>query len=95
MTGPVTHEQLAERLDKGDRRFGAIEEKLDALIESVDKLTATVEPIKDDISVIKEMTSGWRAVGTIGKFAKWVGSIATALAAIWLILKVSARALVQ
>ncbi|MEN9924069.1 MAG: hypothetical protein RL268_195 [Pseudomonadota bacterium] len=72
----------------------AIENKLDALIASVDSLTKTVEPIRDDISTIKEMTTGWRAVGTVGRFIKWAGGIATAFVAGWVLFKAGIKALV-
>jgi hypothetical protein len=92
--GMTTHEDIAARLDKGDVRFVGIENKLDALSASVESLTKTVEPIRDDISVIKEMTGGWRAIGTAGRFAKWIGGVVGAIVALWAFLKITAKAMV-
>lgn len=83
----ISHEDIAERIDASDERAGAIEKKLDALIESVDALTKIVEPIADDIFTIKEMTGGWKAIGTFGRFLKWMGGLAAAIAAIVVALK--------
>ena len=55
----VSHEDIDERLARGEGRFREIEDKLDNLIEGVAKLTATVEPIRDDISTIKELVRRW------------------------------------
>ena len=90
----VTHEDLNDRLVKGDARFCIIETKLDDLIGIVTKLTETVEPIRNDISTIKEITGGWKALGTLGQFAKWAGGIAAALGAIWIVMKAATKALI-
>lgn len=76
----VSHEDIDERLARGEGRFREIEDKLDNLIEGVAKLTATVEPIRDDISTIKEMTGGWKAIGQIGRFFKWVSGVGAGVA---------------
>jgi hypothetical protein len=89
----LTHADLAVRLDKADQRFGNIDTKLDNLIMSVNNLSDTIEPIHDDIMTIKEMTTGWRALGALGQFIKWSSGIALGIVAVWALLKAMAKGL--
>jgi hypothetical protein len=95
----ITHEDIDARvraveqsLIGGIGRFNGIEEKLDAVIDSVAQLTATVEPIRADMSTIKEMTGGWKAIGTVGRLIKWVGVIAGSITAVIALVVVTAKA---
>jgi hypothetical protein len=95
----ITHEDIDARvraveqsLIGGIGRFNGIEQKLDDVIESVAQLTATVEPIRADMSTIKEMTGGWKAIGTVGRFIKWSSGIAVAIGAFALAAKAWAMA---
>lgn len=83
----VSHEDIAEHIDASDEGAGPIEKKLDELLKRVDALAKIVEPIAGDISTIKEMTGGWEAIGTFGRFLKWIGGLAAAVAAIVVALK--------
>jgi len=85
----ITHEDIDRRiivvenaLERGVERFGGLESRLDTIIHSVGQLNETIAPIRDDISTIKEMTGGWKAIGVVGRFIKWVGGIAVAVAAV-------------
>lgn len=85
----VTHEDLDRRveaveiaLSNGVERFQGVEDRLDSIIASVDRMAETIAPIRDDISTIKEMTGGWKAIGTVGRFIKWLSGIAVAIGAI-------------
>ena len=78
----VSHEDTAERIDASDEGAGPIEKKLDELLKRVDALAKIVEPIAGDISTIKEMTGGWKAIGTVASFIKWTGALAGAIAMI-------------
>lgn len=85
----VTHEDLDRRveaveiaLSNGVERFQGVEDRLDSIIASVDRMAETIAPIRDDISTIKEMTGGWKAIGTVGKFIKWVGVLAASFTGI-------------
>lgn len=89
----VSHEDIDNRLERGEGRFTAIEKKLDELIGAVTTLTETVEPIRDDISTIKEMTGGWKAIGIAGRFVKWAGGVAAAIVAVLVVIKAGAKAL--
>lgn len=50
-------------------------------------LTAIVEPIRDDVADIKEMAGVWQTVKNLSRFAKWIGGLATAVTAVFLLLK--------
>ena len=87
----VSHEDLADRLASGETRFRTIETKLDDLILSVKTLAETVEPVVSDISTIKEITSGWRALGTIASFVKWASGLVAAFGVLWVAMKAAAK----
>jgi hypothetical protein len=95
----ITHEDIDRRvrdveraLDKGVHRFKGIEDRLDHILASVESMATTIKPIRDDISTIKEMTGGWKAIGTVGRFIKWSSGIAVAIGAFALAAKAWAMA---
>ena len=95
----VTHEDIQQRLESGQLRFQQVEDVLAEVrtglakvITGQDEIRATIKPISDDITDIKEMVGAWKAVAAAGKFAKWVGGIASGLVAAWVIFKVAAKA---
>lgn len=59
-----------------------------ALTDEVQSLKATVTTLTTSVNETKDIVQAWEAVKVGGKFIKWLGSIATALAALWLIMKV-------
>ena len=98
---PVTHEDIQARLASGQQRFthveGALNEVKRALQEVIrgqEEFRETIKPISDDIAQIKDMVGAWKAIGSAGRFAKWLGGIATGLVALWIVMKAGAKALV-
>lgn len=85
----ITHEQLAERLDRGDRRFQAIETKLASLEEQ----TGCLPQMQADVAATRELVEALSAVKTVARFIKWSASLAAALAALWAIVRASAKGL--
>lgn len=83
----VTHEQLAERLDRGDMRFQAIEKRLAALEDQ----TGCLPKMQQDVSATREIVEALSAVKTVARFIKWSASLAAALAALWAIVRASAK----
>jgi len=83
----ITHEQLAERLDRGDRRFQAIEKKLACL----DERTAGLPQMQADVAATRELVEALSAVKTVARFIKWSASLVAALAALWAIVRASAK----
>ena len=92
---PVTHEDIHARLASGQQRFSQVEETLAELKASIDtvikgqaEIRTTIKPISDEISEIKEIVGAWKALGTVGKFVKWVSGLLAGLAVIWAAAKV-------
>lgn len=79
----ITHEDLNDRLGRGEARFTVIEGKLDAIASALDTLPDMARKIDET----RDIVEAWHAVKTGGKFLKWLGGIAVAIAAIWAILK--------
>lgn len=71
----VSHEDIVERLERGDNRFRCIEEKMDAILNSL-------EGIRSEVGATKEIVEAWGAVKTAGKFIKWLGGVVAAAIAI-------------
>ena len=101
LQGPVTHEDIHARLASGQQRFAHVEEvlakveaALDQVIRGQDEFRNTIKPISEDIADIKDMVGAWKAVGSAGRFAKWLGGITTGLVALWIVAKAGAKALV-
>lgn len=58
---PVSHEDLADRLDRGDDKFAAIEQRLQAIEEKQDRTN--------------ELLEAWVAVKGTGSFIIWLGKV--------------------
>lgn len=78
----VTHDQLAERLDRGDKRFREIEKKLD--------------DVADDMKIVREILEALDGLKTLGKLsagiAKWLITIGGAISIAWLAFKLAVGA---
>lgn len=61
MSDPVTHEDIANRLDRGDDKFHAIERRLSAIEEKQDRTN--------------EILEAWVAVKGTGNFIIWWGKV--------------------
>lgn len=83
----ITHEQLAERLDRGDMRFQAIEKELADLKQAV----APIPEMRKDVAATREIVEALSAVKTVARFIKWSASLVAALAALWAIVRASAK----
>jgi hypothetical protein len=97
---PATHEDILEQIALGQKRFSQVEDvlldlkhSLASVVQGQNEFRETIKPISDDITQIKDMVSAWKAIETAGKFAKWIGGIAAALAAVWVVAKAGAQAL--
>lgn len=102
----VPHEDIDRRvqavedaLKGGIARFNEIERhqseqaaSMNALTTAVQELTLTIKPIRDEISTISQVAVGWKTVGTVGKFIKWLGIIAAAITSIIALVVVTAKA---
>lgn len=84
------HEDISERLDAGNVRFKAIEERLDGIV----KMLECLPELQKDIAATKEIVEVWnkgkstaQAFVVFGKFVKWIAGILTAIAAIFLVVK--------
>lgn len=75
----ITHEQLAERLDRGDRRFCEIEKKLDK--------------VTDDTAAIREILEALQGLKTLGKIAmaisKPILAVGATIAMAWGVFKLA------
>ncbi len=56
-----------------------------ALTDEVQALKIEVGSLRESIDETKEIVGAWEAVKVGGKFIKWLGGIATAIAALWFI----------
>ena len=79
-TVPGELSAIHERLDAGDKRMQAIEAQLE---ENTGLTRENTEITKDIKEVLDAARLGFKVIGGIGAAAKWIGSIATAIAAIW------------
>ena len=96
---PITHEDIHARLASGQQRFAHVEDvlaKVEAALSQVikgqDEFRATIKPISEDIADIKDIVGAWKAVGSAGRFAKWIGGIASGLIVAWVFIKGVAKA---
>lgn len=69
--------------------------QLSRLLSAVATLTDEVQSLKTTVAILttsvdetKQIVEAWEAVKVGGKFIKWLGSIATAFAALWVLLRV-------
>lgn len=86
----VSHEDINDRLSHGEARFTTI----DAKLTEITRLLEPLPEMQKDIAATKEIVEAWGAVKSVGKFVKWIGGIATAILAAWVILKAGVKALV-
>ncbi len=63
------------RLDNGEKRMGAIEEKLDS---NSDKLDENTEMTKDVRELLEVGRAGFKVLGWLGKAATWFTGVAGA-----------------
>lgn len=56
------------------QRIGAMEKKLDDLINAVDKLTT-------EVAETKEIVAAWKSVKLWAQFGKWIAGLVTSFAA--------------
>lgn len=66
--------QISLRLDRGDRRFTAIDKKFAAL----DRISA-------DAKVLAEVAQGYRLASLGGKVLIWLASVLAAIGVIWFV----------
>lgn len=57
------------------------------MTDEVSGMKREVADLKKEVAATKDIVEAWQAVKVGGKFLKWVGGIATSLAATWLIMK--------
>jgi hypothetical protein len=76
-----------ERFAKGIERMDAIEQMM---LENQKASAATAAVVAENMAITKEMKdafdlakTGLRVIGVLGTVAKWVATIAGALAAVW------------
>ena len=75
-----THQELARRMDSFDQ-------KMTLILEELLEMKASMTQVEHDVSKTKEIVEAWSAVKTVGKFVKWVASIASGLVGIYLLAK--------
>lgn len=85
----VSHADIDARLQRGEGRFGDIDAKLAEIAE----LLKPIPEMQRDIASTKEIVEAWGAVKAAGKFARWMGGIATACVAVWILLRAGVKAL--
>lgn len=64
---------------------------LEAVATMTDKMTEMshqLEELQKKVDETRDIVQAWEAVKVGGKFVKWMGGMATALAAMWLLMKV-------
>lgn len=64
------------------------------LTDEVQELKREVHDLRTAVSETSEIVKAWEAAKVGGKFIKWLGGLATAFAAIWLLLRVGAAQIV-
>lgn len=79
-TVPGELSAIHDRLNAGDKRMEAIESQL---VENTRLTIENTEITKDIKEVLDAARLGFKVIGGLGSLAKWTGSIAAALAAIW------------
>jgi hypothetical protein len=84
----ISHEDIDDRLRRGEARFTSIEHKLDQVL-------AEMGTIRADVCETRELVEVWTAAKTFGKFVKWAAGLTTGLAGLWIVLKASAAAVVR
>lgn len=71
--------------------MGAMEQKLDALIEAVSDLAGKVSQIESDVTETKDIVTAWKSVrwfgGAIQTTSKFVASATVLAVSVWAIIK--------
>lgn len=67
----ATHDDIMDRLGRGDDRFRRIEEQQAAILAALEPLKG----VREDVAATKEIVEAWAAVKTMGKFIKWAGGL--------------------
>lgn len=91
MAHNVTREEYEARVMEGDRRFKAIETKIDRIVKNVE----CIPGMSKDIAETREIVEAWSAAKNVAHFIKWVSGIAAGVAALWLVFKAVARGLLS
>ena len=73
-------EQISERLNDGDARMSALEERLDGLERKIDSNTAIMQDIRDILETGKAL---FRIGSWLGKVTGWGAALVLAWAAWW------------
>lgn len=66
----------------------SIERKLESIVEALEpmpQMRSDITQMQKDVAATKELVEAWNAVKTGGKFVTWLGAIAAALAALWVV----------
>lgn len=71
MTQTTEHAALGQRM-------GAMEDKLDALIDSVKGLSGKVGKIESDVAETREIVAAWKSVKLWAAFLKWSAGLIAA-----------------
>lgn len=87
----VSHEDLADRLDKGDGQFVSINEKLEAIATALEPLPQ----MQRDIAKTREIVETYETIKNLAKFVKWASGAVAGVLAIWVFLKAMALGLLQ
>ncbi|WP_179504342.1 MULTISPECIES: hypothetical protein [unclassified Sphingomonas] len=69
------------------QRMSGLETSVDQLIKAVDAMRGELSDVKEGVEETREIVKAWEAVKTGGKFVKWVGALAAAIAAIVVAIK--------
>lgn len=67
----ATHEDIMDRLKRGEDRFAHIEAQQAAILDALKPL----ESVREDVAATKEIVEAWSAVKTAGNFLRWIGPI--------------------
>ena len=69
------------------RRMIKLEDGLAELIKVNGSLRSEIAELKESVDETREIVKAWEAVKTGGKFVKWLGALAAAIAAIVVAIK--------
>lgn len=86
----MTNEEIRERFEDGSRKFAALDEKLEKVLEALEpipQMKIDLETTKKDSETVKDLIEAWNAIKTGGKFVKWVAPIVGGLIGGWAALK--------
>lgn len=93
----VSNEQIAQRLDRGDRRFRELEKQFREVSESTSVLPSIQEDMKavqEDMKAVRELVEFIATAKSVGRFAlwvakvlKWAGGLAASAGMIWAFIK--------